>query len=307
MKLCIPLRALLVSLPLACVHVPAQESPLVPRSPEAERPSMAVSHELDVEYGFVGGASTHKGRTGYGGISEQNSDIKYVCSPQVTKDLLLRIGFEWERFEFGAPGRALVPETLQHVNAIVGLDYQINEQWLLRSELLPGVYSDFEDISARDFNAPLIIGAAYLVDERLQWFLGLRVDARSQYPVLPAPGVRWKFADDWTAMLLFPKPRLQYDLNQNVQLYAGASIYAGTYVVSDRFGSKRGRRDLNHDTLDYFEVRFGPGVSWKLLPNLTLEIEGGYLAGRRLSFFDEDVTVHSHEAPYAQIACHARF
>lgn len=269
--------------------------------------SMAVSHELDAELGYAGRAVTLQDGQHIGSIDGLNTDVKYVVSPQITDDLLLRVGAEWERFAFGTSQAGALPDTLQHVSAVIGFDYQLADQWLMRTEVQPGIYGDFRQIGWRNFDAPLFMGAVYLKDADLQWFFGLRIDLRSQYPVFPALGVRWKFTDVWTLNLQLPNPRLEYDMNDKLQAYLGAGIKAGTYVAGEHFGSDRGLPQLDRATVDYTEVRLGPGFSWKVLPTLTLEAEGGYMVYRTWDFFDHHVKLDSRPAPYLQLACHARF
>ena len=269
--------------------------------------SMRISQELDVDYGYVGGAATRGAGANIGDVDENSADVKYVISPQVTKDLLLRFGAEWQRLSFGVSDRAPVPDVLQQVSVGLGFDYQIADQWLMRAEVQPGVYSDFRDVSWVDVDAPLILGGAYLANADLQWFLGLRVDARSQYPVLPAIGVRWKFNDQWTLNFQPPKPRLEYDVNDDLRLYLGTGLESGTFRVGEHFGSDRGQPKLDNEVVDFLEVRVGPGCSWKIKPYLTVEVEAGYMPYRSFDFFDPDIVFRSHNAPYGQIACHARF
>jgi hypothetical protein len=240
-------------------------------------------------------------------LSELNSDVKYVVSPQISKDLLLRIGAEWQRFSFPVRQHPAEPDTLQQLNLILGLDNQFADQWLMRLELEPGLYSDFSGLGWRSFNAPLKVGFAYLVDADLQWFFGLRVDVRSQYPVFPAAGVRWKFSDVWTLDMQLPKPRLEYDVNDKLQTWLGLGILAGTYVVGNHYGDARGLPQLNHATLDYTEVRLGPGFSWKARPDLTLEAEAGYVLYQTWDFFDQHIHPSSEPLPHLQLAVHARF
>ena len=144
--------------------------------------SMSVSQELDTEYGYTGGVNVRGGGENVGSVNEQNADIKYVVSPQINKDLLLRFGFEWQRFSFGVPDGAPVPNTLQQASAVLGFDYQIADEWLLRVEVEPGIYSDFRDITWRDVDMPMVIGGAYLASPDLQWIIGLRIDAVPSIP-----------------------------------------------------------------------------------------------------------------------------
>jgi hypothetical protein len=268
---------------------------------------MSVSQELNVDYAYVAGAATRGAGRNIGDVNENSADLKYVISPQVTKDLLLRFGVEWQRLSFGVPDHAPVPDLLQQASLVLGLDYQLADQWLMRAEVQPGVYSDFRDVGWDDVDAPLVLGAAYLASEDLQWFLGLRVDARSQYPVLPAIGVRWKFSDQWTLNLQPPKPRLEYDFNDNLQLYLGTDLEAGTYRVGEHFGSNHSLPKLDHAVVDFLEIRVGAGCSWKIAPNLTVDAEAGYMPYRSFDFFEPDIVFRSHNAPYGQIACRARF
>ena len=268
---------------------------------------MSISQELDAQYSYVGDAKTRGAGLNAGSINEHSADIKYVISPQVNRDLLLRFGFEWQRFSFGVPDHAAVPRVLQQASGVLGFDYQIADQWLMRAEVEPGIYSDFRDISWRDFDAPLILGAVYLADADLQWFFGLRLDVRSEYPVLPAAGVRWKFADEWTLNFMLPNPRLEYKANDRLAFYLGGGIEAGTFAVGESFGSDHGQPKLDGAMVDYLELRLGAGCSWKIIPSITIEAEAGDMPYREFEFFDPNVEFRSHNAPYGQIACHARF
>jgi len=266
--------------------------------------SMPLSQEVDLESGIVAGAPAHPGTDS---PREFTTDLRYVVSPQITNNLLLRLGAEWERFGFDASPASAVPDTLQHVNAILGFDYQLADQWLMRAELQPGVYGDLRQTGWREVDVPLVIGAAYLRSADLQWFFGLRVDAKSQFPVLPALGFRWQMDETWTLNMQLPQPRVEYGINSKHLAYLGAGIKAGTFTVGERFGSDRGNPRLNGATVDYTEVRMGPGWSWKALPTATIEAEAGYAPWRIWDFFDQNVRLHSRPAPYLQLGCHLRF
>lgn len=268
-----------------------------------------MGSELEVNYGFVAGSKAHTGSTDVGYVSEQNASLKYVVSPELTRNLFLRAGLEWDRYSFGLTGNAPLPNTLQQISGIIGIDCQLSDQWLLRLEVQPGIYSDFSDLNFHDLNAPVILGASYLVDSNLQWFFGLRIDPRSRYWVVPAAGARWKFADEWTLNMMFPEPRLEYELNKQCQIFFGGRILGGTYRLAQDFGDTHGLDPrFNDTTVDFFEIRIGPGVSWKLLPNVTLEAEAGCMIHREFEFDDPHTVIRSNNpAPYAQISCHVNF
>ena len=261
-----------------------------------------VVQELDIGLGYDGQSAT---KVAPGG--ELNTDLKYVASRQVSRNLLLRFGVEWQLFSFMPPRASAIPASLQQASAVIGFDYQLAEQWLMRVELQPGMYGDLKQLSGRQFDTPLLLGFVYLVDADLQWFVGLRVDFRSEYPVFPAAGVRWKFDDLWTMDLMLPNPRLEYDVNSKLQAYLGAEVMAGTYVVGDHFGDDRGIPKLNNATIDYMELHLGPGLSWKARPNLTLEADAGYVVYRSWDFFDQHNNPTGHPVPYLKLGVKARF
>ncbi|MBI4024357.1 MAG: hypothetical protein HY360_05210 [Verrucomicrobia bacterium] len=267
-----------------------------------------VSHEFNTDHSYVAGAKAHLGDADFGHISEYANHVRYVISPQINKGTLLRAGINWQRFSFGVPARAPVPNTLQSASAVLGADIELTDQWLMRVETEPGVYSDFQDIGFEDVNSPTILGFSYLVDENLQWFFGLSADPRRDIPVLPGAGVRWKFADQWTLMFLVPKPRIEYAVNEAVTFYLGGEIKAGTFKVARNFGDPFGRPRLNNASLDYTEFRAGLGASLKIVPGLTLDMEGGYLLSREFNYQDADDRVESNEgAPYGQVAVRMGF
>jgi hypothetical protein len=280
---------------------------LAPQSAQCGSAPITTVQEVDAEFGYVGGSTTTSDGRDIGSVDEWNAGLSYVISPQLNRRLFLRCGAQWRRFSFGVPEGALLPEELQQINAIIGFDWQASDKWLVRAELQPGVYSDFQEVTWRDVSAPLILGAVYLANADLQWMFGLRVVPRSAYPVLPAVGVRWRFAPEWTMNLFMPDPRLEYDLNDRLKAYVGASFKVGTFMLGDHFGEDHGQPGFNHAILDYFEVLVGPGISWKIRPNLTLDVNAGCLVYRGFNFSDSDLIARSQPAPYVQIACHWLF
>src|SRR5580693_2193230 len=99
--------------------------------------STSVSQELDTEYGYTSGVTTRGGGVTVNSVDEQSADVRYVVSPQLNKDLLLRLGVEWQRFSFGVSDSAPVPNVLQQVSAVIGFDYQLADEWLMRVEVQP--------------------------------------------------------------------------------------------------------------------------------------------------------------------------
>jgi opacity protein-like surface antigen len=221
---------------------------------------------------------------------------------------VLRLGAEWERFSFGLPDGAPLPDTLQAVNLVIGLDTQLSDSILIRVEAQPGVYdAGFDDLSD-DFNAPFVVGGTYIFSPNLQLVLGVSVDIERKYPVIPAVGIRWKMAPQWVLNAVLPTPRLEFEVNNGLTLYAGANLKQANYRVDDHFGDNTGNVRLNHAVLTYTEVRTGAGIDWKISPVVTLTAEIGYQPYREFDFYRTEVGYRQDGgAPYGTISLHGAF
>jgi hypothetical protein len=284
------------------------------RKVKAEQRGIAISQEFTSDNSYVAGADAKVGNQKFGSVTEINNHLNYVISPQIKDNLLLRVGVDYERYSFGLPSTEKsggfylpAPNTLQSTAMVIGADYTISDQWFMRVEATPGVYSDSEDLNGEDVNVPFIIGGSYVVDKDLQWFFGVSVDLWRDYPVLPGAGVRWKFADQWTLFFVLPKPQLQYEVNERLTLFVGANLKGGSYRMSENFGREHGRNGLNSSIVNYSEVRLGAGATWKALPNLDVNLEGGYIPTRTFDYARANTRVKLEAAPYVELSATAKF
>jgi opacity protein-like surface antigen len=177
--------------------------------------------------------------------------------------------------------------------------------------------------SRNDFDCPVQIGGTYLYSSDLQFILGVQIDLKSNYPIIGLPGVRWQFADKWVLSAIPPKPQLQYELNNATTLYVGAEILGGTYHLNNDFGSNHGHgpntnnSQLNNNIVDFTEFRVGAGATWKFLPNLSLDVSGGYMPYRDFEMHADKIGFDTHStefhnslgdgAPYAEAGISGSF
>jgi hypothetical protein len=238
---------------------------------------------------------------------ENDSILELVFTPRI-KLGVLRLGAEWERFSFGVPDSAPLPDTLQSVNLVIGLDTQLSDSILIRVEAQPGVYNSGLDDLSNDFNLPFVIGGTYIYSPDLQIVLGVGVDVERKYPVIPVAGIRWKMARQWVLDAVLPTPRLDFEINRDVTLYAGANVKQTNFRVDDNFGDAHGIPRLNHAILSYSEVRTGAGFDWKVSPIVTFTGEVGYQPYRNFDFYRADVRYHQESgAPYGMLSLHGAF
>lgn len=267
-----------------------------------------ISNQFDAKFSLSSGMRTDLGHGRSGDVSGQYGLIRDVVSTRLGEGPLLRVGVEWQRFSFGLPANAPLPNTLQSLTAVVGFDLQLFNSWLVRIEAQPGFYSGSGELSANDFNIPFIIGTSYIASADLQWILGVSVDVNRAIPVFPGVGVRWKFADAWVLNAVMPTPRLEYSWSKELTLYGGADLLGSTFRVSRDFGDTHGNPKLNGAVVDLMEIRAGVGASWKVSSWLQADFETGCVAYRDVDFHRANENYQSKgAAAYGQLVIGAKF
>ncbi|MEP6686579.1 MAG: DUF6268 family outer membrane beta-barrel protein [Verrucomicrobiota bacterium] len=267
------------------------------------------SAEFTIEQAYIGGSDVQRGGRAVTDFDEYYSNLAFVYTPRI-KFGVLRLGAQWERFSFGFPnGGQQLPNTLQSVNSIVGLDTKFSDSFLIRLEAQPGLYgTSFDHLDGDSFNVPFVLGGTYIYSPELQFVFGVGVNVQGRFPVIPGGGIRWKFAPQWTLNAVLPTPRLEYEPCHSVKLFAGADIKANTFRTDDRFGDSHGDTSLNSAWLSYEEVRLGVGAEWKINSSLSFTIEGGYVPYRQFDFHRTEVRYHNESgAPYGAVMLHGAF
>src|SRR5438477_8909983 len=101
--------------------------------------SIFSTGEYVAEETYVGEADVERGKHVVRNFDESDTILRYVATPRISLGVL-RLGVEWERFSFGMPQGALLPNTLQSGALIVGLDTRFSDSILVRLEAHPGFY-----------------------------------------------------------------------------------------------------------------------------------------------------------------------
>ena len=269
------------------------------------KPFSKLTGEYSLEETYVADAEVRRGRRDVG-YDESDTILRLILTPRV-KLGVLRLGAEWERFSFGMPQHAPLPDTLQSAAIVVGIDTQFSDSILMRFEAQPGFYGtnvlDFDE-----FNVPFIAGGTYIYNPNIQFIVGVSVDVERKFPVLPAAGIRWKVSRQWLLNASLPEPRIEFEAAKNVALYLGATFKETSFRVADDFSNTRRNSRLNRAVLTYSEVRTGVGVDWKITPAITLSAEAGYQPYRSFDFYRLDLRFHENgSAPYGMLQLHGAF
>lgn len=298
------LCALLLGRAMACGEAPAPAPEVEEKAPS----SFKMGYELETKYSYVGDSKTEIERDRTGNVSEQNGIFRLILTPQWGQGPIYRAGISAERFAFGLPSKASIPNTLQSTSLVLGFDFQLGDSWIGRVEAEPGFYGDFQEPDWDHFNTPFILGVSYIQSASLQWVAGVSVNVWRRYPVIPAVGVRWDVGHGWTVNAVLPTPRLEYEWSKPLTLYFGAEMKQLAYRVSDDFGDQHGRPKLNDAVMEYYQLRVGAGFTWKATSAVSLELEGGYLPYREFNYHRAEFGLRTKEgAAYGQVGFSAKF
>jgi opacity protein-like surface antigen len=297
------LALLLVAIPSSADEKSARE---ISAENDSATSTFSFSGEFVVDETYVGNGDVQRGQHVLRDFDESDTLLRFVLTPRI-KLGVLRLGIEWERFSFGFSDRAPLPDPLQALSLVIGLDTQLSDSILLRLQAQPGFYGT-DDFESEDVNVPFVIGGTYIYSPNLQFVLGIGVDVERKYPVLPGGGVRWKIARQWVLDAVLPSPRLEYQLNKDLALYAGGTVKETNFRVDNHFGNTRGIPRLNQAVLTYGEIRTGAGADWKVSSVITLRAETGYQPYRDFDFYRANVRYHQDDgAPYGTISVHGEF
>ena len=162
----------------------------------------------------------------------------------------------------------------------MGVNWRMAPRWSLLAEVSPGLYTDFRDIGASDFNAPILAGVSYAVNDDLFVLLQVSADLRRDIPVVGGPGIRWRFKPEWTLSLLLPRPRIEFRPSREWMFYAGGELAGGAYRLAEDHGTRRGDFRLDDVSMTYREIRAGLGAMWDIGKGWRAEAAGGWEIGR---------------------------
>lgn len=265
--------------------------------PRVAAADLGLSWESQFRFSIVGDAEFTDGEHDGDDVGALDFRLRAVASIPASSSFLLRAGVDFEQTHFDVPDHLAVPDVLQMASLVLGADMQLGEAWILRLEIQPGFYSGHTSPNGDDFNVPITLGASFFVSADLQLVAGVSIDVNRKYPVLPGVGARWKVASDWVVNAVLPTPRLEYTVNENVLLYAGADLRVGTFRADDDFGSSRRDPKLNVAVVDYTQIRAGVGASWKVSPAATVELEAGFVPVYELDYHRAELRMRSDDLP----------
>ena len=266
-----------------------------------------VQLEYDAGAAYLSGSRLSRGTVHYGSVESTSSHVVVGAAVRATDDFTFRVAGEYRRNDFSVPTGGPIPKMLGNAGLQLTGNLALVNDLSLWVNARPGVYGDFRDTSWDSLNVPFNVVLAWQENPDLLWLLGIYVDLRADIPVLGGPGVRWHFADNWTLNLVMPRPRLELRAGDDLLLYAGGELREVAYRVARDFGTKAGLPALDHQMLDYRELRVGGGLNYSFNRHFNLGLEGGYSIERRWNYYNANTQLTDRGAGYVSASVSGKF
>src|ERR1700730_3688186 len=243
------------------------------------------------------------GKLGHG--DSLYDDFSYDHRFLITGKWYLRLGAEYERFDFGGTNNGL-PDHLQAVYAHLVYEYVVHNHAGAGIELDPGVY--FQDTVTGDaVDIPWRVFVSFpLKKDKIFGVIGLGGGLYQHPIVAPGGGLIWLFTDKLRLEGVFPKPALVYQPNDDWQFRIQANLFYESFRTDDVFTNQK-KIQLQNAVVQYNEDRIGVLVKYSGIKPFRIIAGAGYTFLREFNFFRADRRAKLDPAPYVQLSLEARF
>ncbi len=241
----------------------------------------------------------------FGKQAEIQNEFEYGHRFQVRGNYYAHLGVAYSRYDFGSTS-APVPNHLQAMSAVIGIDYMHGNDVGAFLQVRPGFYFQ-NDIGISSFDAPITLGRIFIVQEdKLYFFLGAYASfLRSGFPVLPLAGVIWIPNEKFRIMAVLPEPKLIYSPTKKLDVWVGAELVGGSFRTDRNDNIRPGK--LNGTQVDFADYRAGVGLSYDVSKNVSLDVGAGYSLQRQFDFGRAGETYRTDPSPYVRLQMSAAF
>src|SRR5689334_8144124 len=217
------------------------------------------------ESGYVFESDLNHGGS-FGKQDEIQNEFEYGHRIQLTGNYYLHLGISYDRYDFGSNG-APVPNHLQSIAGVMGIDYMHGKDVGAFLEIRPGFYFQ-NDVNSASFDVPITIGRIFVVKEdQFYVFAGLHVAfLHGRFPVLPLAGVIWIPNDKLRLMALAPEPKLIYSPTKKLDLWLGGELVGGSFRTDHNEGIQPAK--LRGAQVDFTDYRAGVGLTYEISDKL---------------------------------------
>jgi hypothetical protein len=143
-----------------------------------QSPPETVSLNLiEIESGFVFESDLNHGGS-LGRQHEWQNEFEYDHRFHLTGGFYLRAGIAYDRYDFGSTA-APVPEHLQSLAGVIGVDYVHENEVGAFLWLKPGFYTE-NDFGTSSFDIPISLGRIFVLKQDELYFMGRNITRESK-------------------------------------------------------------------------------------------------------------------------------
>jgi hypothetical protein len=235
------------------------------------------------------------------------NDFMYDHRFPITGKWYLRLGVEYERFDFNFSGTNNgLPDHLQAAYAHVAYEYVVHDSAGAGIELDPGVFFQ-EHVRGNSFDIPWKVFVTFPIKkDKIFGVIGLG-GALNQDPIVaPGGGLIWLFTDKLRLQGVFPKPALVYNPNDDWEFRLLGDLNFDEFRTDDVITPLAKLREHNA-IVQYSEERVGLQVKYSGLKPFNIIAGAGCTFRRNFDFFRLPVEEKTDPAPYLRVALEGRF
>ena len=290
-------------------------------SPAEEEVNHLNIFEYETTYSLSSDYKDYRGK--FGDSDSVYDQIAYSHRFQITGNWYLRLGIEYERFDFGGdngsnhllvPGRTLagivgsnngLPDHLQTIHALVAYEYIFKDHAGAGIEIDPGPY--FENDADDSFDIPWKAWVTFpLKKDKIFGVIGVGGAINSSPIIAPGGGLIWLFTDHLRLEGVFPKPALVYNPSDDWEFRIAGNLFYESFRTDNVYTTARKLRE--HDPIvQYSEKRVGFQATYSHFKPFDLTLDVGCTIQRDFDFFRVPASVKSDPAPYVRFAVEAKF
>ncbi len=294
----------------------AQSAPLLARPPDAAAcgtngacrmplPRNPWRMGVSLNYSYVAGSdASFQG-------SKASSDAQTV-NAGATAEIPLNdpwfvpLRFTYHHVALGTVAGVPVPDQINTLGFDAGLGYRWNNQWTFTVSAGPRFYR-LSNLGGADLGVGGMVLATCQFAPNITFAGGINYEPDRNIPVLPAAGLHWDISPELTLDLMFPITAFSYHVNQQLDLFVGASGNFAVFRADANLGNNIGQPAFNNGLGTYRDFQLGPGVEYRFWQGLSLEVQGGYSVGREIDYLRLDQTVNFKDGAFVQTALRWQF
>src|SRR6202171_3437160 len=231
---------------------------------------------FETENGYVFESDLNHGGS-FGKQDELQNEFEYGHRFLLNGKLYLHLRAAYDRFDFGST-RAPVPDHLQKMAGVIGIDYMHGKVFGAFLQFRPGFYTE-DHIGSESFDCPILLGRFWVLQPDKLYVLTAAYASflRGGLPVIPLVGVVWVPNDKVRLMGFLPEPKLIYSATKQLDLWLGGQLAGGAFRTDHHpeFNNIRHVDKLSGTQVDYYDYRAGIGATYSLTDQIDLDFGGG--------------------------------